>query len=120
MTIDRVLFLCLTMFLAAAPLGRPWAPRAEQPALPDPEDVFVIAVKPQARQLPEHFTPETLLGALPALKPAYLVEPIGGKIWSQSGVIVLKSGAVLFWRSYKDEVIAVETGGPPILYAVDP
>ena len=111
----RMLRLCLAILLAAAPLGA----RAEQPPLPDPAEVFAIAIKPQARQLPVHFTPDSLLRALPSLKPAYLMQPIGGKVWSQSGVIVLKSGEVLFWRSYRDDVIAVETGGAPILYARD-
>lgn len=93
--------------------------RAETPPLPPPDQVFAIAIKPQARQLPAHFTPESLLAALPNLKPAYVLEAIGGKIWNQSGVIVLKSGEVLFWRSYKDELLAVETGGAPIIYLVD-
>ena len=74
---------------------------------------------PQPIPTAAHFTSESLLRALPSLKPAYLVQPIGGKIWSQSGVIVLKTGKVLFWRSYRDDVIAVETGGAPILYVLD-
>ena len=93
--------------------------RAETPPLPAPAEVFTIAIKPQAKQLPEHFTPRSLLAALPRLKPAYMVEPIGGKIWSQSGVIVLKDKSVLFWRSYRDDVIAVETGGAPTIYVLD-
>ena len=116
MAITRLLFACLAILLTAAP----WGLRAESPPLPKPNEVFAIAVKPQAKQLPVHFTPELLLQALPSLKPAYLVQPIGGKVWSQSGVIVLKTGKVLFWRSYRDDVIAVETGGAPILYVRDP
>ncbi len=115
MATTRLLYACLAILLAAAPRDL----RAETPPLPKPEEVFAIAVKPQAKQLPAHFTPESLLRALPSLKPAYLMQPIGGKIWSQSGVIVLKTGAVLFWRSYRDDVIAVETGGAPILYVRD-
>jgi hypothetical protein len=92
---------------------------AETPPLPSPADIFTIAIKPQAKQLTAHFTPASLLAALPDFKPAYMLEPIGGKIWSQSGVIVLKDKTVLFWRSYRDDVIAVETGGKRFLYAID-
>jgi hypothetical protein len=106
----------VTGFLLA---GSPGLPRAETPGLPAPDEVFAIAIKPQARQLPAHFTPESLLEALPRLKPAYVMEAIGGKIWSQSGVIVLKSGEVLFWRSYKDELLLIETGAAPVIYVVD-
>ena len=96
------------------------AVRAETPPLPAPEEIFTIAVKPQAKQLPEHFTPGRLLELLPFFKPAYMMEPIGGKIWSQSGVIVLKSREVLFWRSYREDVLVVEMEGRRRVYALDP
>ena len=102
------------LFLAAS------AARAETQALPSPDDVFAIAIKPQARQLEAPFTPESLLAALPRFKPAYVVEPIGGKIWKQSGVIVLKDGSVLFWRSFRDDVLAIETAVAPIIYVLEP
>ncbi len=92
---------------------------AETPPLPSPDQVFTIAIQPHAKQLAVHFTPKSLLAALPHLKPAYMLEPIGGKIWSQSGVIVLKDKTVLFWRSYRDDVIAIETDGKRLLYAID-
>jgi hypothetical protein len=114
----KLLFLC-TLVAAFLLAGPPGLPRAETPDLPAPEEVFAIAIKPQARQLPAHFTPESLLQALPRFKPAYVMEAIGGKIWSQSGVIVLKSGEVLFWRSYKDELLLLETGGAPVIYVID-
>ena len=102
------------LFLAAS------AARAETQALPSPDDVFAIAIKPQARQLEAPFTPESLLAALPRFKPAYVVEPIGGKIWKQSGVIVLKDGSVLFGRSFRDDVLAIETAVAPIIYVLEP
>ena len=96
-----------------------WAPAlAETPSLPAPDQVFAIAIKPHAKQHPDFFTPETLLAALPRLKPAAMMAPIGGKIWVQSGVIVLKDGRVLFWKSYRDDLIAIETAGEPIIYAI--
>jgi hypothetical protein len=91
---------------------------AETPPLPAPGQVFAIAIKPQARQHPDFFTPETLLAALPRMKPAAMMAPIGGKIWVQSGVIVLKDGRVLFWKSYRDDLIAIETAAEPIVYAI--
>jgi len=93
--------------------------RAETPLLPGADQIFTIAVRPQVRQLTEFFTPERLLASLPLFKPAYTLKPIGGKIWSQSGVIVLKDGQVLFWKSYRDDLIAVETGGEPRVYIID-
>ena len=93
--------------------------QAWTPPLPDPDDVLSIAIKPQAKQHPKFFTAERLLADLPRLVPATLGKPIGGKIWQQSGVIVLKDGSVLFWRSYRDDVLAIETAGEPLVYAID-
>ena len=92
---------------------------AETPPLPAPDRVFAIAIKPQAKQHPDFFTPETLRAALPLMKPATVMPPIGGKIWQQSGVIVLTDGEVLFWKSYRDDLIAVETAGAPRIYVID-
>ena len=89
------------------------------PPLPAPDQVFTIAMKPQAKQLPVFFTPETLLAALPRMKPAYSLAPLGGKIATQSGVIVLKDGSALFWRSYRRDLIVVETARDPILYMME-
>ena len=93
--------------------------RAETPPLPAPDQVFAIAIKPQAKQHPDFFTPEKLLAALPRMKPAAVMVPIGGKIWAQRGVIVLKNGRVIFWKSYRDDLIAVETATEPIVYVMD-
>ncbi|MGF1608767.1 MAG: hypothetical protein ACFCUQ_05185 [Kiloniellales bacterium] len=110
----------LIRLLPAAAIVAAWSclAAAETPPLPAPDQVFAIAVKPQAKQHPDFFTPETLLAALPRMRPAALMAPIGGKIWAQSGVIVLKDGRVLFWRSYRDDLIAIETAGEPIIYAI--
>lgn len=89
------------------------------PPPPTAEEVFVIALKPQAKQHPVFFSAERLLAALPRMTPASTLLPIGGKIWSQSGVIVLKDGRVLFWKSYRDDLIAVETDGEPNVYMID-
>ena len=109
-----------TLLLSAAFLVMWAAPTvAETPPLPAPDRVFAIAIKPQARQHPDFFTPETLRAALPLMKPATVMPPIGGKIWQQSGVIVLTDGEVLFWKSYRDDLIAVETAGAPRIYVID-
>ena len=102
----------LIVFLAPAAL-------AETPPLPAPDQVFAIAIKPQAKQHPDFFTPDTLRAALPRMKPATVMPPIGGKIWRQSGVIVLTDGSVLFWKGYRDDLIAVETAGAPRVYVID-
>lgn len=62
--------------------------------------------------------PETLRAALPRVKPAAVMPPIGGKIRQQSGVIVPTDGSVLFWKSYRDDLIAVETAGAPRVYLI--
>ena len=109
-----VLAVLITLALPGATPAWAWTP-----PLPDPDEVLSIAIKPQARQHPKFFTPERLLANLPRLVPATLGKPIGGKIWQQSGVIVLKDGSVLFWRSYRDDVLAIETAGEPLIYAID-
>ena len=111
--IATTLLLALPAWLAAGPT------RSETPPLPAPETVFAIAVKPQARQHPVFFTPERLEAALPRFKPASVMPPIGGKIWTQSGVIVLQDGRVLFWKSYRDDLIAIETAGAPDVYVME-
>ena len=109
-----------TLLLSAAFLVMWMAPAmAETPPLPAPDRVFAIAIKPQAKQHPDFFTPDTLRAALPRMKPATVMPPIGGKIWQQSGVIVLTDGEVLFWKSYRDDLIAVETAGAPRIYMID-
>ncbi len=114
--VELLKHLALAAILSA---GASAAVLAETPPLPAPDQVFAVAVKPQAKQHPVFFTPEKLLASLPRLKPAAVMAPIGGKIWAQSGVIVLKDGGVLFWKSYRDDLIAVETGGAPIVYVMD-
>lgn len=107
----------LVLALVAAMLAGPAA--AETPPLPARDQIFTVAIKPHAKQHPDFFTVESLLAALPLLKPAAVMPPIGGKIWTQSGVIVLTDGEVLFWRSYRDDLIAVETAGEPRVYVID-
>jgi len=111
MTLSKVLFAIL--LLAAAPAT------AEAPRLPAPEEVFVVSIKPHARQLTDYFTPESLLAALPRFKRAWMNPPIGGKIWNQSGVIVLKDRRVLYWRSYRDDVLVLETATGPEYFVID-
>jgi len=107
------LFAFLSIWFCAA------TAQAETPPLPAPDEVAVIALKPQAKSHPVFFTEESLRAALPHLVPATLMPPIGGKIWQQSGVLVLKDGGVLFWRAYRDDVLVIETGGEPRVYALD-
>ena len=111
--------IALTALLALAAWLPAAAVRAETPPLPAPEAVFAIAVKPQAKQHPVFFTPARLKEALPRFKPASVMLPIGGKIWTQSGVIVLKDGRVLFWKSYRDDLIAIERAEDIDVYVME-
>ena len=52
------------------------------------------------------------------MKPAAVMPPIGGKIRQQSGVIVPTDGSVLFWKSYREDLIAVETAGALRVYLI--
>lgn len=104
---------CVVALLVGSP-AMAWTP-----PLPAPDEILSIVIKPQAKQHPKFFTAERLLANLPRFVPATLGKPIGGKIWQQTGVIVLKDGSVLFWRSYRDDVLAIETGGEPLIYALD-
>ena len=96
-----------------------WSPAAAAPELPAPEEVFTISIKPHARQLTDFFSPERLLAALPRFKRAYVTPPVGGKIWTQSGVIVLKDKRVLYWKSYREDVLAIETAVEPLYYVIE-
>lgn len=107
-----------TLFLSLALLASP-ALAADPPELPAPGEIFTISIKPHARQLTDFFTPESLAAALPHFKRAHVTPPIGGKIWSQSGVIVTKDKRVLYWRSYRDDLLALETAVEPVYYVID-
>ena len=85
--------------------------------LPSPDDVFVVAVFPRQERIKEYFTPDSLLEALPILVPSDVRLPVGDREYWQSGVIVLKSKEVLFWRTCGDWFIAVDSLTGPIFYA---
>jgi hypothetical protein len=86
--------------------------------LPSPDDVFVISIAPHPREMKDYFTPESLLKALPALVPSDVLLPVGGKVWWQSGVIVLKDKSVLFWRTCGDWFIAIDRPYGTTFYAI--
>jgi hypothetical protein len=113
MTHSRPGAILALLLLATAPAA------AEAPRLPSPEEVFVVSIKPHARQLTSFFTPESLLAALPRFKRVWVNPPIGGKIWNQSGVIVLNDRRVLYWRSYRDDVLVLETDAGPEYFVID-
>jgi hypothetical protein len=110
-TIMTVLLIVGTVAFAAAP--------DKMTGLPLPEDVFVIAVSPHSKELKDYFTPDSLLKALPKLVPADVLLPKGGKVFWQSGVIVLKDKTVLFWRTCGDWFIAVDRPTGTTFYAIE-
>ncbi len=111
-SLPTILVLSLSL-LASSALA------ADPPRLPAPDEIFTISIKPHARQLTAFFTPESLEAALPHFKRAHVTPPIGGKIWSQSGVIVTKDKRVLYWRSYRDDLLALETAVEPVCYVIE-
>jgi hypothetical protein len=87
--------------------------------LPARDDVFVIAVAPHSKELKDHFTPDSLLQALPKLVPSDVLLPVGDKLFWQSGVIVLKDKTVLFWRTCGNWFIAVDKPMGTMFYAFE-
>lgn len=102
--------LCATVVIAAEP--------EVMNGLPKPDDVLVIAVKPQPKEWPNYFSSESLLKALPMLEPADVLLPAGGKRAWQSGVIVLKDKTVLFWRTCGYRFIAIDRKDGTTFYAM--
>jgi len=87
--------------------------------LPSPKDVFTIAISPHSKELKDYFSPDSLLKSLPKLVPADVQLPAGGKIFWQSGAIVLKDKTVLFWRTCGDWFIAIDTPSGTTFYAFE-
>ena len=87
--------------------------------LPAADDVFVVAVAPHSEELKDYFTPDSLGQALPKLVPSDVRLPVGGKVFWQSGVIVLKDRTVLFWRTCGDWFIAVDRPTGTTFYAFE-
>lgn len=86
--------------------------------LPKADDVLVVAVTPQKKEMKEYFTPDSLLKALPKLRRACVTVPVGDQVWWQSGVIVLKDNTVLFWRTCGDWFIAIDRPSGRSFYAL--
>ncbi len=86
--------------------------------LPRTDDVFVIAIAPHSKEMKDHFTPDSLLEALPKLVPSDVLLPVGDRVWWQSGVIVLKDKSVLFWRTCDDWFIAIDRPEGRTFYAI--
>jgi hypothetical protein len=69
--------------------------------------------------LKDYFTPDSLLHALPKLMPSDVRLPVGGRVFWQSGVIVLKDKTVLFWRTCGDWFIAIDKPTGTTFYAFE-
>jgi hypothetical protein len=78
-------------------------------SLPKPEDIFTVAAYPHGKAFNPYFTPESLLRELPNFKAGRPELKVGAKRWWQTGVIVLKSKQVLFWRTCRRNFIIIET-----------
>jgi hypothetical protein len=108
------IILLLTIFLPASLVAD------DGLHLPKPEDVFTIGINPVDEDL-QYFSPESLLAALPRFVPgvpdvrmSFHMRP------PQRGVIVLKSGKVLFWYTQNNESIFIQTPGSYEAYITAP
>ena len=86
--------------------------------LPAPEEVDRIWIQPHDEKLKDFYTPESLLKALPHLQKTTMGKSMAfGKIWLwQKGIIYLKNGNEIPWRSITDNIILIETDAGPVFY----
>ena len=91
---------------------------AETATLPAPEEVDHIWIQPHDHKLKDFYTPESLLKALPHLQKTTIGKSMAfGKVWLwQNGIIYLKNGKELPWRSFTDNIILFETDEGPVFY----
>lgn len=88
-----------------APLSLP----ESQQKLPDPKDIFAIYVFPGQEGL--HFTPDSLLAALPKFvqeRPPQQELDTDWPAGEQRGVFVLTDGRVLPWRTHSKQWILLD------------
>ncbi|MBI1731668.1 MAG: hypothetical protein HYR49_02725 [Gammaproteobacteria bacterium] len=86
--------------------------------LPSTADVAFITVEPHDDKLKDFFTPGSLLVALPHLRRTEIGRTLAfGKVWLwQKGIIHLKDGRQIPWRSFADNLILFDTPDGPVVY----
>jgi len=91
---------------------------AETQKLPSPEEVQRIWIQPHDNKLKDFFTPESLFKALPHLHQANIGKSMAfGKVWLwQKGIIYLKNGKEIPWKSFTDNIILIYTDDGPVFY----
>lgn len=92
--------------------------RADPAGLPDPVTVDHITIEPHDGKVKDFYTAESLLRALPHLRRTEIGRTLAfGKVWLfQKGVIHLKSGAVIPWRAFADNLVLFDTAEGPVVY----
>lgn len=100
------------------PFPGAFAVGAETPDLPSPDEVQRIWIQPHDDKLKDYFTAESLLEALPHLHRANIGKSVGfGKVWLwQKGIIFLKNGKEIHWKSFADNLILIDTDNGPVFY----
>jgi hypothetical protein len=100
------LFFCLSAVIAGTQ------------TLPAPEEVDLIWIQPHDEKVKNFYTPESLLKTLPHLKETTIGKSMAfGKVWLwQKGIIYLKNGKEVHWRSFTDNFILIETDEGPVFY----
>jgi hypothetical protein len=86
--------------------------------LPVPESVDRIWIQPHDEKVKDFYTEKSLLKALPYLKKTTFGRSMAfGKVWLwQKGIIYLKNGKKIHWRSFTDNIILIETDYGPVFY----
>ncbi|MCG8379593.1 MAG: hypothetical protein MI865_08990 [Proteobacteria bacterium] len=85
--------------------------------LPSIDDIEKIRVQPQDNESSVFYTEESLLESLPNLHRANFDALGFGKVWSwQKGIIYLKNGKKLRWRSFTKNIILFETDDGAVFY----
>jgi len=112
--------LLLLTLLACSQNSTPLALKLNDP-LPPISEIYTFGIRHQnpTDDIPSNwFTPELLRETYPKLVPAKVEVPTGFNITGQSGVIVTKNKEVLFWSSFENSYISIETPNGTLDYGI--
>lgn len=84
--------------------------------LPKRIEISEVYIEP-THEVTSFYTKENFLAALPNMRKASLESLAFGKVWSwQKGIICLKNGQKIKWRSFAENFILFETVDGPVFY----
>lgn len=110
--LQAIFYLMASVLLVTVPA------RGDAGDLPAPADVARITIEPHDGKLKDFFTPESLLLALSHLRRTEIGRTLAfGKVWLwQKGIIHLKDGRQIPWRSFADNLILFDADEGPVVY----